>query len=137
MPWFSTLDRSPGDRSFGRKQRLTAAAEFQRVFSHGRRSADRCFTVLFCHNKREQPRLGLAIAKRRVRRATARNRLKRLVRESFRAAAPSLPPVDIVVLAGPAAVNADNATIFASLEQHWRRLAGRRQQKNDLENIDG
>ncbi len=123
------MDRYPGDRSFRRSQRLTAAAEFQRVFRDGRRSADDCFTVLFCHNKRDQPRLGLAIAKRRVRRAVARNRLKRLVRESFRAAAPSLPPMDIVVLAGPAAGNADNAKIFASLEQHWQRLAGRREQQ--------
>jgi ribonuclease P protein component len=122
------LDPYRGDKAFGRDQRLTDAAEFQRVFANGSRSADRCFTVLFCHNECEQPRLGLAIAKRRVRRATARNRLKRLVRESFRAAASSLPPVDIVVLAGPAAAAADNATIFASLERHWRRI---------LENING
>ncbi|UCG74397.1 MAG: ribonuclease P protein component [Chromatiales bacterium] len=108
---------------------MTSARDFQRVFRNGRRSADRCFTVLFCHNKRDHPRLGLAIAKRRVRRATARNRLKRLVRESFRAAAPTLPPVDIVVLAGPAAATADNASIFASLAEHWQRVAKRRDQQ--------
>lgn len=111
---------------------MAGTREFQRVFRNGRRSADRCFTVLFCHNKRDQPRLGLAIAKRLVRRATARNRLKRLVRESFRAAAPNLPPVDIVVLAGPAAANVDNATIFASLEQHWQRVARRREQQEPI-----
>ena len=113
------------DKSFGRGLRLTANPEFQRVFRNGRRSVDRCFTVLFCHNAQARPRLGLAIAKRRVRKATARNRLKRLVRESFRGAAADLPAVDIVVLAGPAAATADNTTIFASLEQHWRRVAKR------------
>lgn len=84
--------------------------------------------MLFCHNMHKQPRLGLAVAKRRVRRATARNRLKRVVRESFRAVAPSLPPVDIVVLAGPAAGATNNAKLFASLEQHWQRI---------LENMNG
>jgi ribonuclease P protein component len=119
------LDPERLDKSFGRQLRLTANPEFQRVFRHGRRSADRCFTVLFCHNTLARPRLGLAIAKRRVRKATARNRLKRLVRESFRDAAGQLPAVDVVVLAGPAAATADNKKLLASLEQHWRRVAKR------------
>lgn len=111
------------EHSFRRDQRLTTRPEFQRVFKHGRRSADRCFTLVFCHNSLGHPRLGLAIAKRLVRKASARNRLKRVVRESFRLAASSLPGVDIVVMAGPAAGSANNVALYASLERHWRRLA--------------
>ena len=102
------------------------------MFRGGRRSADRYFTVLFCQNELGYARLGLAIAKRRVRRATQRNRLKRLARESFRAAAVQLPATDIVVMAGPAAADADNATIFASLAQHWERVV-RQRDKDSLE----
>lgn len=128
-PRGSTLDNSRRSSSFGRDQRLTNNPEFQRVFQKGRRSTDGCFTVLFCHNALARPRLGLAIAKRRIRKATGRNRLKRLVRESFRRAEASLPAVDIVVLAGPAAATADNRALFASLEKHWRRLVKQGEQQ--------
>ena len=121
------MDRIDNVGPFSRRQRLTGSRDFEHVFRDGRRSSDRCFTVLFCHNNLEHARLGLAISKRRIRRATARNRLKRLVRESFRRAAPELPAVDIVVIAGPAAGGADNAGIFASLAGHWSRLARQRE----------
>ncbi len=95
------------------------------MFREGQRSADRCFTVLFCDNVLGHARLGLAISRRRVRRATGRNRLKRLVRESFRGASASLPALDVVVIAGPGAGAADNAQIFDSLDRHWQRLRNR------------
>lgn len=107
--------------------RLTAKAEFDRVFKRSRRSADKLFTVLYCGNELGYPRLGLAIAKRNVRLAVQRNRLKRLIRESFRAARPGLDSVDIVVLARPLSHTAPNPELLASLSLHWRRLAQRRE----------
>lgn len=104
------------------RYRLPGAAEFNRVFQQCRRSGDRFFTVLYCSNDLGYPRLGLAIAKRNVRLAVQRNRLKRIIRESFQAARPRLSGVDIVVMARPQAQNATNPDLFASLRQHWRRL---------------
>ena len=75
------------------------AADFDNVFQKGQRSADRYFTILFQPNTLNHPRLGFAISKQKVRLAVGRNRLRRLVRESFRRRAASLPPVDMVVLA--------------------------------------
>ncbi len=108
--------------TFRREDRLLAKRDFDRVFDDAQRSRDRCFTVLFCHNTVGHPRLGLAISKRRVRRAVGRNRLKRIVRESFRRHRYSLPPADIVVMAGSDAADADNANLFDSLERHWGRV---------------
>jgi ribonuclease P protein component len=54
------------------------------VFRQGQRSADRFFTVLYRPNALDMPRLGFAISRKKVRHATDRNRLKRVVRESFR-----------------------------------------------------
>ena len=81
------------------------------------------FTVLFSPNGTDQPRLGLAIGKKNCRLSTGRNRLKRVVRESFRQQA-TLGGVDIVVINQPAASRATNKALFESLEAHWQRCAG-------------
>lgn len=110
---------------FTRKSRLLAKADFDQVFSRSRRSADRFFTVLYRENRLGYPRLGLAIAKKRVRLAVDRNRLKRLIRESFRDIAPTLPGIDIVIMARDPAVTSNNEMVFASLTQHWQSLGSR------------
>lgn len=91
------------------------------MFQNGRRSADRFFTILFHPNALGDARLGFAISKQKVRLAVGRNRLRRLVRESFRVS--DLPAVDIVVLARDAAAMAGNNEIAASLGRHWVRIA--------------
>jgi ribonuclease P protein component len=115
---------------FPRSARLLDGPAFERVFADPVRSSDRYFTVLargraLDHASQAaapQARLGLAISKRCAPRAVARNRLKRVIRESFRAARPSLPAVDVVVLCRRAAIAADNAHLRASLTAHWNRL---------------
>lgn len=94
------------------------------MFKQGQRSADRHFTIMFQQNTLNHPRLGFAISKQKVRLAVGRNRLRRLVRESFRKQAAALPPVDMVVLARDAARSSANAEIVASLAAHWVRISG-------------
>ena len=116
------LTSSSGNR-FTKNNRLLDAADFGRVFDGATRSRDKLFTVLCRHNATDNARLGLAIAKKRCRRATARNRIKRVVRESFRRQQDLLSGLDIVVMNQPAAAAADNADLFASLDRHWQRCS--------------
>jgi ribonuclease P protein component len=97
--------------------------DYARVFVQPLKSADRYLTVLACANDQVGPRLGLVIAKKRVRLAVQRNRLKRLARESFRLHQNALPSLDIVVLARDAAALASAAALHASLQRHWQRLS--------------
>lgn len=83
------------------------------------------FTVLARHSGRSEPRLGLAIAKRQIRKASARNRIKRLIRESFRHHLPGLAGLDLVVMARTGAQTKENAAIFRELEELWRKLSKR------------
>ena len=81
-----------------------------------------CSRYLRVTPARRLPRLGLAIAARIVGNAVRRNRIKRLIRESFRQHQHELPAVDLVVNARAGARDADNAAITRSLEQHWRTV---------------
>ncbi len=89
------------------------------------RSADRYFTVLAVGGRVGRARLGLAISKKQVRRAVDRNRLKRLIRETFRCHKDQLVSVDLVVMARGAAVSADRLRLRSSLIRHLDRLAAR------------
>jgi ribonuclease P protein component len=79
------------------------------------------FTVLYRPNGSDEPRLGMAIGKKNCRLATGRNRLKRIVRESFRQHRAIIGGYDVVVLNQPAATQATNRALFDSLERHWGR----------------
>jgi ribonuclease P protein component len=110
---------------FPRKHRLSSPADFQYVFAKAQKSADAYLTVLARPNGREHARLGLAIAKKSLRKATDRNRIKRLVRESFRLHHASLGGLDFVVMARAGARQADGLTLRTALEQHWASLIRR------------
>jgi ribonuclease P protein component len=109
---------------FAPARRLHQKLQFDAVYrrnSSTQRSADNFFAVLARVNDFDSARLGLSVPSRIVPTAVGRNRIKRLVRESFRMNH-QLPKVDIVVNARTAALHADNKSIRASLEQHWRTL---------------
>ena len=108
--------------SFSRQHRLSGSQNFTRVFQNGRRSVDHFFTVLYVANDRSCPRLGFAISRKRVSKATVRNRIRRLVRESFRHNRQALGNMDIVIMAREKAPAASDPELRESIQQHWSRL---------------
>jgi ribonuclease P protein component len=110
-------------QGFSREFRLLRPAQYGRVFDRALRSSDETLTVLARANRTGHARLGLAIAKRCARGAVQRNRIKRLIRESFRIRQADLPALDFVVLCHQTAVDSTNETLAESLDRHWRRLS--------------
>jgi ribonuclease P protein component len=108
--------------TFPRENKLLKPAQYRAVFSHPVKTTDNCFTVLCRPSDRSTPRLGLAVAKKNSRLAVDRNRIKRVVRESFRNNKESLGGIDYVVLSRTGANSASNRELFASLQRHWGRL---------------
>lgn len=94
---------------------------FNRVFRDAKKSRDKLFTVLSRVNGKECARLGLAISKKHCRAASGRNRMKRIVRESFRQHQAELIGIDVVVLGQPGTSGADNKALFDSLDRHWQK----------------
>lgn len=110
---------------FTRQQRLLKAQDYKNVFEQSCRSTDRYLTVLARTNRLDFARLGLAITKKRLKQAVDRNRLKRLIRESFRHHQSSLAGLDCVVLAKNGIAQVNNHTLLQSLARHWQQLSRR------------
>lgn len=111
------------DNSFPPTSRLHHASEFDAVFKQADfRVGSPAFLVLARANGREISRLGLVVGKKTASSAVERNRIKRLIRESFRqdCAAVSL---DIVVLARPPAKDYPNRALLDTLKELWNKLA--------------
>ena len=88
---------SSGER-FTSANRLKRPEEFKKVFASKRRSSDKPILVLARSNDLNRPRLGLAVPKKHIHSAVERNRLKRIIRESFRLNQKKLTGNDIVVV---------------------------------------
>jgi ribonuclease P protein component len=111
--------------NFPPQLRLKTPAEYKKVFAKPVKSSDTYFTLLAIKNDFDHPRLGLAIAKKNIKKAVHRNVIKRAVRENFRIQQQSLGNIDIVVLARREAVDAPLELLRKSLEKHWLRLVSR------------
>jgi len=123
-----TKENSPG--SLPRSARLIKPNDFKRVFKKPTVSRDHCFKVLARVNDKDRSRLGMAVSRKVDKRAVGRNRIKRVIRESFRKAfnPPSdanMKSLDIVVLPGQESATICNKALFSSLEKHWLRLDDR------------
>ena len=70
-------------------------------------------------------RLGLAIPRKQIRRAVERNRVKRLIRESFRRHQDVLRGLDVVVIGRSELLKKKNQGVIECLENHWRRISER------------
>ena len=102
--------------------KLHTAAEFERARRARDRLMDDLFVVQCVKNEKREARLGMAVAIRAAGNAVSRNRLRRLIRESFRMHRQEMPAVDVLVTARAAAAKAGNSAIFESLARHWRAL---------------
>lgn len=112
---------------FGKNLRLLAASDYKAVFDQAEFKVS-CpqLLILAIRHGNVNPRLGLVIAKKNIRLAVQRNRIKRLIRESFRHHQHLLTGLDIVILARKGLDTMDNAAITQLVEKLWQDLIRRR-----------
>jgi ribonuclease P protein component len=105
--------------------RLNRREDFTRVFADNLRASDERVTVLARANGLDHPRLGIAVSRKVLGSAVARNRFKRVAREQFRLMQYDLAALDIVVLARAGAVNANSAELRVSLQKSLTKVSAR------------
>ena len=94
----NTVSASTNAR-FTKDQRLLTPAAFREVFDAPERKLHQSHLMAFVRtNTHEQPRVGMAITKRKVPTAVSRNLIKRQIREQFRVKASILENKDIVFI---------------------------------------
>ena len=109
--------------SFTKSHRINNPEEYRQVFKSSCRSADEKFLVLARKNSLKRARLGLAISKKNINRATGRNQIKRAIRESFRRHKNILKGLDIVVVAHKKQTTNNNKNIIESINAHWKIIS--------------
>ncbi|ACA31823.1 ribonuclease P protein component [Histophilus somni] len=106
---------------FSRELRLLTPSHFKCVFQKPLRVSTPEITILARKNNLEHSRLGLTVAKKHLKRAHDRNRVKRISRESFRLLQGQLANYDFVIITKKGIGNLDNQQLFQTLDKLWKR----------------
>lgn len=115
-------------QGFGQRLRLLDSQQFADVFAHKRRAHGMYFNTHVAPNRLWHARIGLAVSRRVSKRAVVRNRIKRVIRESFRCQQHTLGAIDYVVIAKLDAAARDTHELRAELDNLWI-IAGKRCKK--------
>ncbi len=114
-------------RGFGREKRLLTPRHFKAVFdSPSGKAPGKNVLLLARLNDLEHPRLGLVIGKKSVKLSVERNRIKRVIRDSFRLNQELLAGLDIVVVARKGLGDLENPELHQQFGKLWKRLARQR-----------
>ena len=108
--------------TFPHNAKLSQPDHYRRVFENPKyKVSSGAFLLLAKPGATPSSRLGVVVAKKNIRRAVRRNRIKRLVREQFRLH-PFDAAIDLVVLARSGADQLDNPSVWQELDRLWRAL---------------
>ena len=108
--------------SFPFKARLSQPCHYRRVFDGPNvKVSSKAFLLLAVENSDGTSRLGIIVAKKHIRLASRRNRIKRIVREQFRLS-PLGTSMDLVVLARSPADELDNPAVWQDIEKLWHQI---------------
>ncbi|MBF7144384.1 MULTISPECIES: ribonuclease P protein component [Pseudomonas] len=111
-------------QDFSRSKRLLVPKQFKAVFdSPTAKVPGKHLLILAKDNQLDHPRLGLVIGKKSVKLSVQRNRIKRVIRDSFRHHQVALEGWDIVIVARKGLGDIENAELHLHFAKLWKRLA--------------
>ena len=111
------------DFDFPRTVRLLTSGDFSKVFNNTElKASNRFLLILATPNDCGHARLGFVIAKKHVKHAVQRNRIKSIIRESFRLNHQQIDQHDFVILARPGLGDLDNNQIREMIDELWFKL---------------
>ena len=122
--------------SFDKSLRLLDSNAYKAVFDDAKYKVSNQHTLYLARpNGLSCPRLGLVIAKKNVRLATQRNRIKRILRESFRSKQSLLSGIDTVVLARRGLDQLNSAELHTLFDRLWLQLQQKAAKDPDFKHL--
>jgi ribonuclease P protein component len=113
----------PVSFSLPKRNKLLNKKEFSWVFEKATYKASHRYCLILARESQTgQSRVGLVIAKKHIKLAVDRNRVKRLIRESFRHNQHQLIKIDAIVLSRNGLADIGNPAIYEMLNQLWKKI---------------
>ena len=110
--------------SYPKQLRLLTPRDYSRVFENSQFKVTGPLGVFIATpNELDHPRIGFVIAKKKVRFAVGRNRIKRVIKDCYRLSQHKLPSVDIVFIARPGIGEKENIAITKFCKYSWHKLS--------------
>lgn len=108
---------------FTKEQRILTPKAFREVFDAPERKLHQSHLMAFIRsNTKDQPRIGMAITKRKVPTAVSRNLIKRQIRENFRIQANNLESKDIVFIVKKSVKDIDKKELKRQINNIFKKL---------------
>ena len=110
--------------SYSRKYRLASKVEVQSVFAAKPKKISRQYLlVLYTPNQLHHARLGIIAGKQHLRRAVDRNRVRRIIRESFRQQKETLKGFDVIVMIRSSCRALEANVIRNDIDHLWQAIS--------------
>jgi ribonuclease P protein component len=112
-------------QGFSKASRLLGPSQYGAVFQKTDFKLTAASLLLLVTKSEQAPRLGIVIAKKNVKRAVDRNRLKRIIRESFRLRQEEFGTIDMVILARQGLDKMDNPEVLVQINHLFDELVNK------------
>ncbi|MGH7884974.1 MAG: ribonuclease P protein component [Thermodesulfobacteriota bacterium] len=104
------------DQSFSKRLRIIKSENFKQIFKTGKKIHSENFILYLIQNNLAIPRIGISISKKTSPKSTERNRIKRLIRETFRTSKFLFDNNDIVIVVKNNISNKKADAVFLELK---------------------
>lgn len=109
-------------QGFSKASRLLGPSQYSSVFKKADFKISASTILMLVSKSVQAPRLGIVVAKKNVKSAVQRNRLKRIIRESFRLRQEEFGTIDIVVLARQGLDKMNNQEVLIQINKLFDEL---------------
>ena len=107
---------------FQSKLKIKKSAEFANIYSKNKYFYNSGLIMLTKNNNLENPRLGISIPKKNLKLSVQRNKIKRIIKESFRLNYKKIDKLDIVLIGGKNINKFNIKNTQKSLLELWKKI---------------
>ena len=109
-------------QGFSKASRLLGPSQYSTVFKKADFKLSTATILMLISKSVQSPRLGIVVAKKNAKSAVQRNRLKRIIRESFRLRQEEFGTIDMVILARQGLDKMNNEDVLIQINKLFDEL---------------